>query len=220
MPSKKGTGLSSRNAQEIYRYSKSKSTYQLRSSLQRRVDIANERLKDLKEAGFSGSQFYREHRKGFSMPEGNINRRDISKRLAEVNRFLASKSSTVKGMEKVREELIRKFNESPNVSGTVNEKNLDKFLDFMEYYRDNAKNQIRWKGTDEVAVDMFEMQEKLQLKKNDIIKNMEDYSVYRHALQNMSPEDFLSGDESPEERRRILRRKYTLQDYLDVLTHK
>lgn len=220
MPSKKGSGLSSRNAQEIYRYSKSKSTNQLRSSLQRRIDIANERLQDLKEAGFSESQFYREHRKGFSMPEGLINRRDMSKRLAEVNRFLASKSSTVEGMGKVREDLISIFNQSKNVSKMVNEKNLDKFLDFMDYYRDHVKNQIRFKGTDEVAVDVFEMQEKLHLKKNDILKNLEDYSDFKESLKKMSPKDFVPDDASPEERRRILRRKFSLQDYIDLLTHK
>lgn len=212
------TGLSSNNAQEVYDTLKGRTGSW--ESLQRRVDLANERLKELKEAGFEQSQFYKNHRYGFKMPEGLISKREMSKRLAEVNQFLNAKSSTVEGMKKARRDLLNTFSKSKNISNTVTEENLDRFLDFMDYYADMVEKQGRYIGTDEVAVDMFELQESLHLKKNDILNYADKFRDYKEDLKKKKPEDLLSGDETPEEKAKILRRKFSLQEYLNVIDKK
>lgn len=210
MPKRDVLGNSkSTNAQAV---SKSRrSTYQLRKSLEARINKANERLEKLKQAGYGESQFYQTHKKGFKMPRsGNPSRQELSKSLAEVNRFLSSKSSTVRGMKQARKEQLERLSTSPNVSGLVNEKNLDKFNKFMQYYRDHVQSQTKL-PSDFVANDLFGMSERLKINPQDLLDNIEDVTQFYHVLQDMSLEDMFPDGKIDK------RRRFKVQDYLDTI---
>lgn len=208
MPSRKSEGLSSSNAQEVYKSSKSRSAYQMNRSLESRINKANERLEKLKEAGFEKTQFYQNHRKGFEMPKEQLGRKGMSKRMAEVNRFLNSQSSTVGGMKRTRRDIINSLNKSSKIELKITEENLDDFLDFMTYYDEHVKNQTRI-PSDFVANEVFNMHQNLQVSKEDLMKNMEAVYDYEEQVKNMKLEDmFLDGKVDK-------RVRFKVADYLD-----
>lgn len=203
------TGIWSNNAQEIYKTSKSRTSYQMKKSLESRMRQANERLSELKEAGFGQTQFYQEHKKGFKMPKQKMTRQEMSKKMAEVNRFLNAQSSTVSGMKRARKEELEKLKES-KVSGLINEGNLDKFNKFMKYYRERADKQTKI-PSDFVATNLFDLSERLKIRPQDIIDNMEEVMSFYHVLEDMSLEDMFP------EGKIDRRRRFTVADYLDTV---
>ena len=208
MPSRKGVGLSSSNAQEVYKSSKGRSTYQMNKSLESRINQANERLVKLKEAGFEKSQFYQNNRKGFRMPKRQLDRMEMSKKMAEVNRFLGSQSSTVSGMKKSRREQIKALNESSKIEIEITEDNLDDFNKFMAYYKENVKNQTKM-PSDFVANELFGLHERLHISKEDLMKNMDEVYAFHHVLEWMSLEDMFP------EGKINNRVRFKVADYLD-----
>ena len=177
-------------------------------SLESRINKANERLEKLKEAGFEKTQFYQNHRKGFEMPKEQLGRKGMSKRMAEVNRFLNSQSSTVGGMKRTRRDIINSLNKSSKIELKITEENLDDFLDFMTYYDEHVKNQTRI-PSDFVANEVFNMHQNLQVSKEDLMKNMEAVYDYEEQVKNMKLEDmFLDGKVDK-------RVRFKVADYLD-----
>lgn len=170
---------------------------------------ANERLEKLKEEGFTQSQFYQEHRKGFKMPKQDMTRQELSKKIAEVNRFLNAQSSTVTGIRRARKEELEKLKES-KVAGLVDEGNLDKFNKFMQYYRERANKQTK-APSDFVATNLFDLSERLKIRPQDIINNMDEVMSFYHVLEEMSLEDMFPDGKIDR------RRRFTVADYLDTV---
>ena len=194
------------NAQKIAK--SSRSTGQLRQDLIRRTEEANRRLGELKEAGFSQTQFYQDHKQGFKVPKYQ-DRADTSKRLAKVNQFLNAKSSTVSGIKKARRDTLKHLRESERMPEGVEitEKNLDKFLQFMDYYHNNVEKQL--KIPSDFAVEMFGLHEKLHINFEDLMKNMEEVASFKHELDKMNLEDMFPEGKIDN------RVRFKVADYLD-----
>lgn len=192
------------NAQKIAK--SSRSTGQLQQDLVRRTEEANRRLGELKEAGFSNSQFYQEHKKGFKVPKYQ-DRADTSKRLAKVNQFLNAKSSTVAGIKKARRDTIKALNESERVPVKITEENLNKFLQFMDYYHNNVEKQT--KIPSDFIVEMFGLHEKLHINFKDLMENMDEVANFKHELDKMKLEDMFPNGKVDN------RVRFKVADYLD-----
>lgn len=192
------------NAQKIAK--SGRSTGQLQQDLVRRTEEANRRLGELKEAGFSNSQFYQEHKKGFKVPKYQ-DRVDTSKRLAKVNQFLNAKSSTVAGIKKARRDTIKALNESERVPVKITEKNLNKFLQFMDYYHNNVEKQT--KIPSDFIVEMFGLHEKLHINLKDLMENMDEVANFKHELDKMKLEDMFPNGKVDN------RVRFKVADYLD-----
>lgn len=193
------------NAQSIMK--SKRATDLLKKDLTRRTEEANRRLGELKEAGFSDSQFYQNHKRGFKDAR-YLDRADISKRLAKVNQFLNAKSSTVAGLKKARRDTIKALNESERVPVKITEQNLNKFLQFMDYYHNNVEKQM--KIPSDFIVEMFGLHEKLHIDFMDLMKNMDEVAHFQHVLKDMKFEDMFPDKESIDTKRR-----FKVADYLD-----
>lgn len=208
----KGTRLSS----SVDVGKQKRTTAQLRAQYERVAKAANKRLEKLREAGYEKSEFVRNHRKGFKEDVSRdqygrvYTRQQISKMLAEVNRFMNAESSTVRGMKKTRQNILDALH-APDGEGKptryagITEENLDRFTRFMEMY----DNQVR-KQTDvgsDTVVEAFLMSERLRIKPEDLIHNMDRFDEYEEMLAEMSVED-LVGDLP------VGNRKFTLDDYI------
>ena len=192
------------NAQSIMK--SKRATDLLKKDLTRRNEEANRRLGELKEAGFSDSQFYQNHKRGFKDAK-YMDRADISKRLAKVNQFLNAKSSTVAGIKKARRDTIKALNESNKVPVKITEKNLNKFLDFMNYYHNNVEKQT--KIPSDFIVEMFSLHEKLHINLKDLMENMDEVANFKHELDKMKLEDMFPDGKVDN------RVRFKVADYLD-----
>lgn len=193
----------------------SRSTAQLRAQYERVAKAANKRLEKLKEAGFGSSEFVQNHKNGFKTDimydqYGRVrSRTEVSKMLAEVNRFMNAESSTVRGLKKARQELLDSLHDvdeegNPTRYEGITEENLDKFTKFMDMYHSSVEAQTNYSS--ETAVQAFILGEKLHISQKDLLKNMD--RVYRNYEQLESLDvSMLIGDESPG------RKRFSFSDY-------
>lgn len=194
------------NAQEIYK--SSISTRKLIKELESSFKMAQRRMQRLKKAGLSKSEFYREHRKDFIELDVGRRRLEVSKELAMVNRFLSSKSSTVKGLKEAERQYIQTINEKVMFDNVLNEKNVRSFQAFMKEYYDKYVEQSELQS--DIVIEAFVEAERLQLSKKDLLANLDMFNKYKEKIKNLKVEDFLQEGEKLDKRRRFKLSEYEI----------
>lgn len=189
------------------------SSRNIRNALQKAQKQALSRMEALKNAGYEQSEFYKAHRTDFKeVPFGKEN---MAKELAMTNRFLASESSDVEKIASVREQTVKKFNKSlfgDESDGPINMENLDRFTDFMRFYRENIKRQTNLQS--DTVVDAFLLAEKLHISHKDILTNLDLFSDYQKELQSMELEDMFPDGKVDN------RYRFKVGDYIDAFIDK
>lgn len=134
------------NTQEL-KYSKRITEKELRKAYTYFRDIARKRIQRLEEYGYTkGAQYQRMKALGLPVLKEIANRNQLAMYLQQVAFFVSTKSSTVKGIKRIRKQKIDQFREM-GFEG-INDKNLEDFLDFFETAKGKA---VRGSGDPDIA---------------------------------------------------------------------
>lgn len=102
----------------------------LRAEYTRMRDAAQKRLHRLEKA-FPESKAVKSHPKGFKKLK-DMDPRDLPKALAELNKFMRAKGSTVTGQKQIKEKTINNWNKQ---GIPLNERNYDRVIKILEECR-------------------------------------------------------------------------------------
>lgn len=132
--------------------------------------IANKRLQALGR-NYPDSKLVQQYAAGFPSVKGEGDRR-IYARLYEVSKFLGLKMASVSGMREYRKKSIATLHESGY--DFVNEKNFDRFTDFMDEIRSHT-DEREFEYQSEAIVELFERAEKEKADTDQIAESFQDY---------------------------------------------
>lgn len=103
----------------------------MRKEYSRMRDIAEKRIKRMRESEFTTSKAVREHPEGFRKLK-DIDARDLPKAFSEISKFLGAKGSSISGQRQIREKTINTWQEQ---GLNLNRKNYDKTIKILEEMR-------------------------------------------------------------------------------------
>lgn len=143
---------------------------QVRKEYTRLRDVAQKRLKRLKEAGYEDTEAYRRNVVHYPKLKDIKTKSELAQRLSDLSRFIKSELSTVSGIK----ERERKTLESLSEHGYdfVNAGNLADFGDFMEQYRDQLLDMEYDSGD---AAEVYQVAIKHKLDPEEVAQNFEFY---------------------------------------------
>lgn len=104
---------------------------------------------------------------------------DLRKEMRQLSKYESRKSSTVKGEKEFRNEQLNYFKNERGYN-FLNEKNIYKFLIYMESLRSTYGSQL---FDSDGAVEVFAQVEKKRLKLSDVLKNFNEYIDNIEALE-------------------------------------
>lgn len=154
---------------------------EVRREYTRQRDIASKRLARLSNSEFADSEFTNKYQQGFpKLSDIGGNKRELAHALADVNRFLNSKGSTIKGQTKMRDERIATLH--AHGYDFVTKENYKEFTQLMS--RASEMGLSKAFGSDTVA----ELVKKLPENSNNaqIEKALRDFTQVRLFSKNLS----------------------------------
>lgn len=149
----------------------SKDAYkEMRREYSKMRDISQKRLKRLGDSEFKRTQMYKKNVNKFKKLEDIKTKQELASRLSEMEHFLTSKTSTLKGQKEVRDKSLQTLHD--HGYDFVNEENFFDYGDFMEEYRNQLLDMEYDSGDAAEAFDVIE-KKKIAL---DVIK--EAFNMY------------------------------------------
>ena len=109
---------------------------------------------------------------------------ELTSLLSELNSFIFSKSSTIKGYKESRIETIKSFND--NGYKFVNDGNLDDFLLFLDDFKASSDAEIY--GSDD-AVKFYQQADRLKIDAEDLKDNMGLFADHFRDIQKIKLSD-------------------------------
>lgn len=152
----------------------------VRKEYTRLRDIAQKRLKRLEKAGLTDTEVYQRNIKHYPKLENIKSKNELSARLSDLARFIASERSTVSGFKAIRKKSLETLHE--HGYDFVNESNFKDFAEFMAEYRYQHLDQIYDSGQ---AADTFGVLEKHHVKVDQIKGEFEKWIENRKTLESM-----------------------------------
>ena len=148
---------------------------EVRKEYTRLRDIAQKRIKRLAKAGYTDTEVYQRNYKHYPKLKSIKSDSELAQRLSDLSRFVASKSSTVKGLKEREKKVLETVHK--HKYKWVDESSIKDFGEFMEYYRD-AMYDMEYDSGD--AADLFTVVEKNKL---DPEKVKEDFDFWLENVE-------------------------------------
>lgn len=145
---------------------------------QRLRKIANERLRKLAKAGYTDTQIYRDYIGLFTPYSKLKSTRSLAIQLSNVRHFLDLQTSTVGGMHKLENKVLKTLHE--NNYYFVTRENLRKFGQFMEYVR-TVYGGLEY-SSDSVAM-LWDVAEQKNIPADELMKEFE---YWQHNIEELS----------------------------------
>ena len=152
----------------------------VRKEYTRLRDIAQKRLKRLEKAGLTDTEVYKRNVKHYPVLSNIKSKNELSARLSDLARFVASERSTVSGFKAIRKKALKTLHEHGYTF--VNEGNYKDFGEFMAEYRAQKLDMIYDSGE---AADTFGVLEKHHIKVDQIRDQFENWLENRKTLEDM-----------------------------------
>ena len=150
----------------------------IKKEYQRLRKVANERLRKLKNSGYSDSEIYRRFRTAFPEYSKIKTNTALGIHLADVRHFLGLKTSSVGGMHKVENTIIQRLHESGYMF--INKGNLKAFGAFMDAVRSKYGGLIY--GSDQVA-DLYGAAIEKGLEPSELLKDFDYWQKNVYELE-------------------------------------
>lgn len=103
----------------------------MRKEYTRMRDIAEKRIKRMKESEFAGSKILQEHAGGFQKLK-EIKDNDFAKAFSELSKFVSAKKSSISGQREIRQKTIETWNKQ---GIPLNKQNYDRTIAILEEMR-------------------------------------------------------------------------------------
>jgi len=103
----------------------------MRKEYTRMRDIAEKRIKRMKESEFAGSKTLQEHTGGFPKLK-EIKDNDFAKAFSELSKFVGAKKSSISGQREIRQKTIETWNQQ---GIPLNKENYDRTIAILEEMR-------------------------------------------------------------------------------------
>lgn len=188
---------------------------QVRKEYTRLRDISQKRLKRLKAAGYANTEVYKRNVKHYKKLKDIKTKSELAGRLSDLSRFIEAEASTVTGIKEWRAKTLATLGE--NGYTFVNEKNLDKFGDFMEEYRNQMLDMSYDSGD---SADLFNIVTKKRISPDEVFKNFEVWLAnlelvgeLTKLLSNKNLIDFMSRYKDD-----LLNGRYAEEDIIDLFS--
>lgn len=152
----------------------------VRKEYTRLRDIAQKRIKRLEKAGLTDTEVYKRNVKHYPKLGDIKTKNELSARLSDLARFVASERSTVSGFKAIRKKSLETLHE--HGYEFVNEANFKDFGEFMAEYRYQHLDQIYDSGE---AADTFGVLEKHHVDVDQIRDQFEQWIENRKTLESM-----------------------------------
>lgn len=176
------------------------SPLEIKKEYQRLRKVANERLRKLKEAGYSDLESYKRFRSAFPAYSKVKTNTALGIHLADVRHFLDMKTSTVGGIHKVESQTIQRLHESGYTF--INKDNLRAFGAFMDAVRAKYSGLIY--GSDQVA-DLFGAAYEKGL---DPVQLLEDFEYWQENVYELEKSRQKRNDlNTPEKYKKTIERR-------------
>ena len=108
---------------------------ELRQEYAKLRSVAQKSLKRLGESRYRDSETYRQNKNAFPTTGSLKSKRELSRALTDVTRFLSAKSHSISGLNEIRQEQVSTWNNQYGYS-FVNFNNFDQWVDFLDWYKD------------------------------------------------------------------------------------
>lgn len=151
---------------------------EVRKEYTRLRDISQKRLKRLAAAGYTDTEVYQKNVSHYPKLKDIKSKSELSQRLSDLSRFIASSQSTVKGIKEREKKVLEKLHEHD--FNFVTESNLSDFGEFMELYRDSMADMEGYDSGD--AAELYSVVEKHKL---DPEKVAEAFDFYLENLEKL-----------------------------------
>lgn len=176
---------------------------QIRAEYTRLRDIAQKRIKRLGESEWRSSETYQRYKGGFPKLSEIPNRTNLSYELAKLSRFVSAKTTTVTGLRHQRTEQLKSLKK--HGYDFVNKKNIDKFVQFMEDFRN--KELGRRKEGSPIVVELFYQTERLGLDPKVVARDFDYWLSNLETMAQIQPIKGKTAGSSTAIRKKIARRK-------------
>ncbi len=153
---------------------------QVRKEYTRLRDVAQKRLKRLKEAGYEDTEAYKRNVMHYPTLKDIKTQSELAQRLSDLSRFIKSELSTVSGIKERERKTLESLSE--NGFGFVNEGNLAEFGDFMEQYRDQLLDMEYDSGD---AAEVYQVAIRHKLDPEEVAQNFEFYLENLEAVKKI-----------------------------------
>lgn len=150
----------------------------IRAEYTRLRDIAQKRIKRLGESEWRDTEIFRKYREGFPKLSEIPNSTNLSYKLAELSRFVSTKTTTVTGLKQQRARTLETLHK--HGYSYVNIKNYKQFGAFMDQYREKTQSK-KQRPSDEL-VELYFQTERLGL---DPAAVERDFNYYLENLETM-----------------------------------
>ena len=108
---------------------------ELRQEYARLRSVAQKSLKRMGESRYRDSETYRQNRNAFPATKSIKSKRELTRALTDVTRFLSAKSHSMSGLNEIRQEQVSTWNNQYGYS-FVTFNNFDQWVDFLDWYKD------------------------------------------------------------------------------------
>ena len=165
------------------KYSKAMLRFNVKYMIKQSIGRLNRLMKHFK----SNAQIIRNNKELLSLKDldvKNLTKIELSSMLSKLNKFTQSKSSTLKGYKKIRQETINKFKDEGYEF--VNEKNLDDLLEFLDDFKSSKDAELY--GSDD-AIKYFEQADRIGLSIDDLKENMDLFSENFREIEELDVDE-------------------------------
>lgn len=110
---------------------------ELRKEYAKLRSVAQKSLKRLENSRYWDSETYRQNKNAFPATGSIKSKRELSRALTDVTRFLSAKSHSVSGLNEIRQEQVSTWQDQYGYD-FVTFSNFDQWVNFLEWYKDSA----------------------------------------------------------------------------------
>ena len=108
---------------------------ELRKEYAKLRSVAQKSLKRLEQSRYWDSEVYKKNKNAFPTTRSIKSKRELSRALTDVTRFLSAKSHSVSGLNEIRQEQVSTWNKQYGYT-FVTFNNFDQWVNFLEWYKD------------------------------------------------------------------------------------
>lgn len=178
--------------------SKTVTQSEIRKEYTRLRDIAQKRIKRLGQSEFKDTEAYQKYKQGFPKLKDIKNETQLAYMLSALHKYVAS-NQTVSALRKQRKESLKTLHR--HKYNYVNEKNYQKFANFMEDYRQAQLDRKAWGSPD--TADLYYQVERLGLDPEKVAKDFSFWMDNKDVLDTMEPSKGKSAGSITAMKRRI-----------------